>query len=268
MKLDGKVAIVTGGGGAGTGRAIARRLAREGAAVLVADIDEAGAREAAREIQEAGGQATAFCVDVAVDAEVDALFGFAEQRLGGVDVLVNDASALPTSEGPLDGWVQSLQVDLLGTVRTILCAVPAMQRRGGGAIINISSTSALPHGRAHVRWPAYDAAKAGVIRLTTALAPLRENHGVRVNCIVPAWIGSPHIRAFYDPLTPAQRQEIGAPDTLLSPDEIAEAAVRLAADDALAGRVLVLENGKPPTLLAFGDAGFASLQPFISGGDS
>src|SRR5207248_2203892 len=128
-----------------------------------------------------------------------------------------------------------------------------LSARGGGAIVNLSSTSALAHGRARVRWPAYDAAKAGVIRLTTALAGLGESHRVRVNCVVPAWIGSPHVRDFYDALTPEQKREAGAPDTLLSPDEVAGAVLRLVTDDALAGRLLVLENGQPPRLVPFGD---------------
>jgi NAD(P)-dependent dehydrogenase (short-subunit alcohol dehydrogenase family) len=258
MDLAGKAAIVTGGGGAGSGGAIARRLGREGAAVVVADIDEAGGRETARAIEAGGGRAAFFRADVAADAEVDALFAFAAERFGGVDVVVNDASAIPSGEGALDGWMTSVQVDLLGTMRTILRAVPVMHRRGGGVVVNVSSTSALPHGRAHVRWPAYDAAKAGVVRLTTALVGLWESHRVRVNCVAPAWIGTPHIRAFYDPLTPEQRREIGAPETLLSLGEIADAVVSLAADETLAGRVLVLENGKPPRLVAYGDPGFAA----------
>jgi NAD(P)-dependent dehydrogenase (short-subunit alcohol dehydrogenase family) len=261
VKLEGRIAIVTGGGGSGTGRAIARRLGAEGAKVVVADIDSAGGHETVRLIESARGCALFFCVDVGVATELDALFAFAEKELGGVDLLVNDASAIPSGKGFLDGWTESVRVDLLGTLTAIQCAVPVLARRGGGAIVNVSSTSALPFGRAHVRWPAYDAAKAAVIRLTTALEPLRETHRVRVNCVVPGWIGTPHLRSFYDPLTAEQRKEIGAPDVLLSPDDdIAPAVVRLATDERLAGRVLVLDNGSPPRLVAFGDPGYAALE--------
>jgi NAD(P)-dependent dehydrogenase (short-subunit alcohol dehydrogenase family) len=261
MKLERKIAIVTGGGGSGTGRAIARRLGTEGAMVVVADIDATGGRETVRLIEAAQGKGVFFRVDVGAAAEVDALFAFAEKELGGVDVLVNDASAIPKEEGFLDGWTESVRVDLVGTMTAIHRAVPVLARRGGGAIVNVSSTSALPFGRAHMRWPAYDAAKAAVIRLTTALEPLRDSHRVRVTCIVPAWIGTPHIRSFYDPLTAEQRKEMGAPDTLLSPDDdLAPAVVRLATDETLAGRVLVLENGRPPQLIPFGDRGYAALE--------
>jgi NAD(P)-dependent dehydrogenase (short-subunit alcohol dehydrogenase family) len=258
LDLNGKIALVTGGG-AGAGRAIASRLSREGMTLVVADVDDRGAGETVHAIEAAGGRAVAFHADVATDPDVEALFAFVEQQFGGVDVLVNDASALPSGEGPLDGWLQSFQVDLLGSARTITRAAPLMKRRGEGAIINVASTSALPHGRSRVRWPAYDAAKAGVIRLTTALAGLRESHGVRVNCIVPAWIGSPHIRAFYDPLTASQRKEMGAPESLLSPGDVAQAAVRLATDDTLSGRILVLDNDRPPALVRFADPGFSLL---------
>lgn len=260
MELAKKIAIVTGGGGSGTGRAIARRLGADGATVVVADIDEAGGRETVRLVEADHGRAVFVRADVGVDTEIDALFAFAEKELGGVDVLVNNASAIPSGEGFLDGWTESVRVDFLGTLTATQRAVDALARRGGGAIVNVSSTSALPFGRAHVRWPAYDAAKAAVVRLTTALEPLRETHGVRVNCVVPGWIGTPHIHEFYDRLSAEQRREIGAPDVLLSPqDDIAPAVVRLATDETLAGRVLVLENGAPPRLIRFGDRGYAAV---------
>jgi NAD(P)-dependent dehydrogenase (short-subunit alcohol dehydrogenase family) len=257
MRLDKtKVCLVVGGGGAGSGRAIAGKLAEAGATVIVADIDEAGARETARQIEEKGGRAAPVRCDVTISADVKNLFEYIKHSLGGLDVLVNDASASPTAEGPLDGWFEQVDVDFLGTLRTILVAIPLMATRGSGAIINLASTSALPHGRLRVRWPAYDAAKAGVIRLTTALASLRESHQIRVNCIVPAWIGSPHVRSFYDALNAERRREIGAPDSLIEPAEIATAVMGLITDESLAGRLLVLKNGEPPQLIPFGDPGF------------
>ncbi len=98
------------------------------------------------------------------------------------------------------------------------------------------------------------------MRLTTSLSGLRESHQVRVNCLVPGWIASPHVKAFYDGLTSEQRRQAGAPDRLLTLDEIAGAVLRLITDDGLAGRVLVLNNCKPPRLIPFGDQGYANLK--------
>jgi NAD(P)-dependent dehydrogenase (short-subunit alcohol dehydrogenase family) len=87
--------------------------------------------------------------------------------------------------------------------------IEAMRRRQGGAIVNISSTSGLPHGRRRLGSAGYDAAKAGVIRLTTALAWLHEREGIRVNCLVPHWIATPELKAWFDSLTPQRGSRRG-----------------------------------------------------------
>src|ERR1051326_6031588 len=130
-----------------------------------------------------------------------------------------------------------------------------MRRRGGGVIINFGSTSAVGHGYKHCPVAAYDVAKAGVIRLTTTLAGLREKEGIRLNCIVPDWVATPEVKEYWDPLTPDERRERGAPAVLTSLEEIAQAVVDLITDESLAGRVMVWWSGEQPGLIPVGDAG-------------
>src|SRR5262249_38786751 len=204
MQLSGKVAIVTGAGGGGAGRAIARRVARDGARVVVSDIDKQGGVETVRAIEADNGHAVFVAADVGVEADVQALIATVEQTCGGVDFLVNDASAPFRPE--VEHWAKAVQVDLLGPIYGVRYGIEAMPRRGGGAIVNIGSTSALFHGRRRLGSAGYDAAKAGVMRLTTASAWLREREGIRVNCLVPHWIASPEVKSYFDALTPEQRR--------------------------------------------------------------
>lgn len=259
MDLAGKVAVVTGSGGGGTGRATARRFAREGAAVVVSDKNDAGGRETVAAIEAEGGRA-AFChADMRNESDIRALIAFAESTFGGLDVLVNNASS-PDGMGLLTGWADAVAVEILGPMHATLAAIEAMRRRGGGAIVNIGSTSALGHGLKHSRWPAYDVGKIAQMRLTTTLACLRDQENIRVNCIVPAWVASPGPKEYWDSLTPAQRRERGVPDTLISLDEISGAILRLATDETLFGRIMVWWNGQPPRLIAHGDPGYRALE--------
>ena len=260
--LKGKVAIVTGAGGSGCGRAIACRLACEAAAVVVADIREAGLRETAGTIAREGGRVSILPTDVGNETEVRALFAFVESSYGGVDVVVNDASAAVVPEKTFDDSFANVRVDLLGAMYATRYAIEAMRRRGGGAIVNIGSTSALPHGDLRAGGPSasgYNTAKAGVMRLTTTLAWMGTKEGIRVNCVVPHWIGTEHIKAVVAGMTAAQRRASAVPDVLLAPEEVADAVLRLATDESLTGRLLVCHGGQSPRLIPFGDAGYAHL---------
>jgi NAD(P)-dependent dehydrogenase (short-subunit alcohol dehydrogenase family) len=141
-----------------------------------------------------------------------------------------------------------------------LLGIEALKRRGGGAIVNIGSTSALGHGLKHSPWPAYDVAKAGVMRLTTTLGWLGEKENIRVNCLVPAWIASEHVASYVASVAPAERQARGVPKTLITLDQVAEAVVWLITDESLAGRLLVYWNDEPPRLIARADAGYSDLE--------
>jgi len=261
MEIKGKAVIVTGAGGSGSGRAIARRFAKDGAAVVGSDIDDEGGRETVSRVESEGGRATFFHADVRVENQVSGLVEFAEQTFGGLGVLVNNASAPFRPDEPLDHWVDTVQTDLVGTMYGTRFAIDAMRRHAGGAIVNIGSISALWHGRTKGGGiPAYDSAKAGVIRLTTGLAWLREKEHIRVNCFAPGWIATDEVRSYWEKLTPTQRVERGAPARLLDLEEAADAVVRLARDESLFGRVLVWWSDDAPGLVAWGDRGYGELE--------
>jgi NAD(P)-dependent dehydrogenase (short-subunit alcohol dehydrogenase family) len=258
MDLSGKVAIVTGSGGEGCGRAIARRFAREGCAVVVSDIQEPGGRETVELIEAEGGRAAFFRADVRKESDIIALIQFAEQTFGGLDVLVNNASAPYHADAAPQHWFDALRVDLHGAMYATLHAIPAMRKREGGAIVNMGSTSAIGHGRKHSNSPGYDVAKMGLIRLTTTLAPLEASDGIRVNCLVPAWIATPEVKSYVDSLSAQQRKERGVPEVLITLDEISSAVLKLATEETLAGRILLYFNGEAPQLIPQGDPGFAA----------
>jgi NAD(P)-dependent dehydrogenase (short-subunit alcohol dehydrogenase family) len=260
MNIHGKVAIVTGSGGLGSGRAEALRLAREGAAVVVSDINEGGGLETVRMITADGGRAAICHADMGVDAHVRALIDFAVTTFGGVDILINNASAPYRPAEPLDWWFEPLTVDLLGTMSAIRYCIPIMRTRGGGAIVNIGSTSALGHGRKHSGSPTYDVAKAAVTRLTTTLGWLGAKDNIRVNCLVPDWVAVPEVLEYWNSLSPAQRRQQDVPEVLTTLDEICDAVVELVTNDHLAGRVMVWWNGQPRRLIVTGDPGYAGLE--------
>jgi NAD(P)-dependent dehydrogenase (short-subunit alcohol dehydrogenase family) len=262
MKIAGKVAIVTGAGGGGSGRAIAKRLAREGGCVVVSDINDGGGAETVSEIAAAGGRALYRRADVRQEEDVRELVAFAERAFGDLSLMVNDASGPEyRPDLPLDFWEAIVDTDLLGTMYGIRHARDAMCRHGGGAIVNISSTSALEYGRMRPGGsPAYDAAKAAVLHLTTMLRFLAESEKIRVNCIVPHWIASPGPKEYHESLTPQQRSEQGVPEILVTLDEMADAVVRFVTDERLAGRALILWGGRKPALIPVGDPGFAAIE--------
>ena len=262
MTDENRVVIVTGAGGAGCGRSISARFAIDGAAVIVSDIDEAGGRDTVRLIERNGGRA-AFCrADVRNESQVRDLVAFAETTFGGVDVLVNNASAPYGGEG-IDGWMDPVQTDLLGALYATRWAIEAMRRRHGGAIVNMSSISALWHGRKTPGGnPGYEIAKAGMIRMTTRFAPLAETDGIRVNCLAPGWIATDAVRQYWESLTSTERAVRGMPSQLLTTDQISAAVMRLAEDRSLAGRVLVWWSEDAPRLIGWGDRGYRDLVEF------
>jgi len=262
-----RVAVVTGAGGTGCGRTIARRLAADGAAVVVSDINDSGGRETARLIAQAGGRA-AFChADVGDERQARELVTFGERTFGRVTILVNNASAQLQPGAPLDHWTDAVQTDLLGAMFCTRAAIDAMRRGGGGAIVNIASISALWHGR---KTPgggiAYDVAKAGVIRLTTRLAGLAGSDSIRVNCLAPGWIDTEGPRQYWESLTADERRERGVPSRLLTTDQIADAVVRLATDETLTGRVMLWWSEDAPRIIRWGDRGYEEYEEFIPPG--
>jgi NAD(P)-dependent dehydrogenase (short-subunit alcohol dehydrogenase family) len=163
----------------------------------------------------------------------------------------------------IEDWMDSIETDLLGAIYATRWAVEAMRKRGGGAIVNIASISALWHGRKTPGgFPGFDTAKVAMIRLTTRLAPLAHKDNIRVNCLAPGWIATDVPRQYWESLTPSERIERGVPSRLLTIDQISEAVVRLAEDQSLAGRVLVWWSEDAPHLIQWGDRGYRNVEEF------
>ena len=252
MDIAGRVALVTGAG-AGIGRATAVRLAREGAAVGVADFDDGAGQETVDEIEAASGRAGFVHVDVAREADVRAMTDFAATTFGGLDILVNNAGIVATPPFPdaePEAWMRLLDVNLRGPMLGTYYAIRAMRERGGGAIVNIASLAGVgfgPHDS-----PDYAATKAGVARFSAALAPLSDQAGIRVNCICPDWVDTPMSRRSRSSMTP-EEEAAAVPPGILAPEEIADAAVALIRDDSLAGRVMACWCDQPRSLFAVPD---------------
>jgi NAD(P)-dependent dehydrogenase (short-subunit alcohol dehydrogenase family) len=249
VDVAGKTALVTGAG-TGIGRVIALRLAREGATVVVNDVDEPTGAQTSADIAEAGGKASFAHADVTQDAELEAAVAHAERTFGGLDILVNNAGGFPYPvfpEAPLEHWSGSLDLNLRSAMVAIHFAVPALERNGGGAIVNIASSAGL--GLAPHPAPEYAVAKAAIMRLTACLAPLAE-HGIRVNCVCPHTVATPAVRQRIAELQ-ADGEELPGPlrDVLLEPEEVAGAVLDFITDESAAGRVLVLVGGEQPRLL-------------------
>jgi 3-oxoacyl-[acyl-carrier protein] reductase len=187
MRLKDKVAIVTGGG-VGIGRAYAQGLAKEGAKVVVADIQEAEARRVASEINGAGGEAMAVAVDVTSPEKTQAMADAALKQYGRIDVLVNNAglySALkkkPFMDIDPDEWDRVMAVNVKGLFLCVKAVYPAMKQQRKGKIINISSGTALSGSPLFLH---YVSSKAGVIGFTRALAREVGNDNICVNSIMP-----------------------------------------------------------------------------------
>ncbi|NRQ38957.1 glucose 1-dehydrogenase [Nonomuraea sp. NN258] len=191
-RFEGKVALVTGASGV-VGRATARALAREGAAVLVAGRDEARLAESVKLIEEDGGRAAAFTVDVTDSAEVAAMVAAAVSRFGGLDVAVNNAGIFgrlaPVADYDEDVWDEVLGVNLKGVFLSMKHEIAYMRDHGGGAIVNVASNLGA-HWRLTGAAP-YAAAKAGVSFLTRAAAREAIGQGVRINAVSPGPIDTP-----------------------------------------------------------------------------
>jgi NAD(P)-dependent dehydrogenase (short-subunit alcohol dehydrogenase family) len=193
--MMGKVAIVTGGGsvgeGVGNGRAASMLLAREGASVLVVDLDKAAADVTVSFIQGEGGTATALQADVTRSDDCHAIASAAQSRFGGTDVLVNNVG-IPGKKATVvevdeDEWNRVISVNLTSMALTSKYVIPQMVERGGGSVVNVSSIAAVRQAdRA-----AYAASKGGVIALTMAMAGQHAREGVRVNCVAPGQVWTP-----------------------------------------------------------------------------
>lgn len=241
-ELEGKTAIVTGGGN-GIGREIARLFSLHGARVISVDVDAAGNRETARRISESGGECKAVEGDVASAADVERAF----QIAGPVDVLVNNAAAWAgdgwlheVSEG---NWDRILAVTLKSVYLCSRIALKEMMVPRSGAIINISSVNAI----AGIHLAAYTAAKGGILSLTKLLALQYGAQGIRVNAICPGTIETEGTHLYYEK-HPEMKQgllSLYPAGRFGEPADVAECALYLASDRAkfMNGSIVVLDGG-------------------------
>ena len=192
FSVEGRVVLITGAG-QGIGRELARQFAAAGAVPVVADLNIANAECVVKEIEEAGGRASAVRVDVADKVSVDAMVAQVLHSYGRIDVLINNASIFATLEKcpfdqiPLPQWKHVLDVNITGTYLCVCAVAPAMREANAGRIINISS-DAVPRGT--VNYLHYVTSKSALIGMTNSLARELGPHGITVNCIRPGSVAT------------------------------------------------------------------------------
>ena len=246
MKLQGKVALVTGAG-SGMGRAMAQLFAAEGARVVVDDVLPERVEAVVEEIGSSGGEAVGAVADVSKQEDVEKMVATALE-LGRLDILVNNAGVMdrmtPAAEVGDELWRRVMAVNLDGPFYACRAAIPKMLEQGGGVILNIASVGGLHGGRAGA---AYTASKHGLVGLTRNLAYSYAPQGIRANAICPGGVdtaigvgGEPHQAGL-------QRMQLGAANMgrIGQPEEIARVALLLVSDDAsyVSGAEVVVDGG-------------------------
>lgn len=253
--LKGRTAVVTGAGN-GIGQAIAKRLAEEGARVIVSDIREQSVQDAVEQIRSLGLVAVPFVADAGKEEDIQSLILFVINTFGSMDILVNNAGVQHVDlieDFPIDKFSQIIQLMLVGPFIAMKYALPYMKKNGYGRIINIASINGLVGfaGKA-----AYNSAKHGLIGLTKVAALETATHGITVNALCPGYVDTPLVRNQMQDLArtrgvPAEQvlQEVIFPlvpqGRLIDVSEIADYAAYLASDKArsITGQAVVIDGG-------------------------
>jgi len=250
-RVKGKVAIVTGGA-VGIGGSTSALLAKEGARVAIADIDEAAGQAAVATIKKNGGDADYWHMDVTDEKEIERVFADIFRRYGQINILVNNAGipgpGKPIHELTEDEFEKVLNVDLKGVFRCTKHAVPYMKKAGGGSIVNMSSMMGIIGGRD----PAYHAAKGGVRMLTKGDAASYAADNIRVNSVHPGFILTPGFKEMMAGRNHAavvdmekERGSVVPLGRMGKPEDIANGILFLASDESsyMTAAELVIDGG-------------------------
>ena len=248
MRLDGKVALITGAG-AGIGRETALLFASEGARVVAVDVDETTANAVAAEIDGRGGEAIAVRADVSSAADADAMVAATEERFGRLDVLFNNAGIMHPDDGDSEQtdeavWDRTMAVNLKGVWFGCRAGIPALRRAGGGSIINTASFVALVG--AATPQLAYTASKGGVLAMTRELAVVHARENIRVNAICPGPLRTELLMSYLDTEEKRDRRLVHVPmGRFGEAHEIANGALYLASDESsyTTGAEFVVDGG-------------------------
>lgn len=245
MRLQNKIAIITGAG-SGIGRGIALAFVKEGAKVVVADINEEGGKKTVEQLKEQGGEAVFVKTDVSKSRDIDEMVKTCLDEFGRVDILVNNAGIVkfsPLHETPEEDWDAVLNVNLKSVFLGCKKVIPEMLKQGKGKIISIASIAGLV-GFENIG--PYCASKGGIIALTREMALEYAKHKINVNCIAPGVIKTAMTKDLLaDPDTRQFLESSTLYPRLGEPEDIAQAAVYLASDesDFVNGEVLVVDGG-------------------------
>ena len=248
-RLQGEVAIITGAG-SGIGRASALRFAREGARVVIAEIQPEAGKATAEAIEAEEGEALFVATDVTCERDVEALVTAALERFGRIDILVNCAGGSIPSDAPITEvdlesvWDHTLSLDLKGTMLCCRHVIPHMVEAGGGAIVNCTSVVALRGYPIHV----YSSAKGGVIAFTRAIAGTYNQQGVRANAVAPGFVLSDRVRQRFEGADEGDKalDMTGShPNSTGEPDDIANVILFLASRESrmVTAAVIPAEGG-------------------------
>jgi NAD(P)-dependent dehydrogenase (short-subunit alcohol dehydrogenase family) len=248
MRLQGKVALITGGGG-GIGRETALRFVQEGAQVVVVDVQDAAGQETVAQVEKLGGEAIYVHADVSKAADCEAMVAAAEQRFGKLNVLFNNAGIMHSQDDDAVAteetiWDLTMAINLKGVFLGCKYGIPALRRAGGGSIINTASFVALLG--AATPQLAYTASKGGVLSMTRELAVIHARENIRVNALCPGPLRTELLMNFLNTEAKQQRRLVHVPmGRFGEAKEMAYAALFLASDESsyMTGAEFVVDGG-------------------------
>ncbi len=247
-RLDGKVALITGGA-SGMGKVASFLFAQEGAKVVLSDVSDGAGEATAREIQAAGGEAAYVHADVSKETDARAMVDTAVERFGGLHVLYNNAGIMLGDDGSVDTtseeiWDRTLAINVKGVAFGCKYGVPAIIEAGGGSIINVASFVAWVG--AATSQTAYTSSKGAVLAMTREIAVEYARRGVRCNALCPGPIETPLLMQLLSDEGKKQRRFVHIPMGRLGrAEELAKAALFLASDDSsfMTGASLIVDGG-------------------------